>query len=63
MVFRPDAVRDWESQLTSLLTATLRKQPHNKARESWCVDETYVCVYDQWSDLSRAINWDGHLKG
>jgi transposase-like protein len=40
MVFRPDAVRDWENKLTPLLTAALRKQPHSKAREGWCVDET-----------------------
>lgn len=56
-----ETVRTWESQLTPLLSETLRKRRHGAVGQSWYVDETYVKVQGRWCYLYRAIDRDGHL--
>jgi putative transposase len=61
MVFTPEAVREWEAQLTPLLSATLRKQRRGRIGGSGYVDETYLKVKGRWTYLYRAIDRDGNL--
>jgi putative transposase len=60
-IFTHETVRTWESQLTPLLSETLRKRRHGAVGQSWYVDETYVKVQGRWCYLYRAIDRDGHL--
>jgi putative transposase len=57
--FTHKAVREWESKLAPLLSATLRKRRYGTAGTSWYVDETSVKVQGQWPYLYRAIDRDG----
>jgi putative transposase len=61
LIFTHEAVRDWETKLTPLLTEALRKKRLGAVRDSWYVDETYVRVQGQWQYLYRAIDQDGNL--
>ncbi len=61
IIFTHEAVRDWESKLSPLLSETLRKRRHSSVGTSWYVDETYVNVQGRWQYRYRAIDRDGHL--
>jgi putative transposase len=61
LIFKHEAVREWESKLAPLLGETLRKRRHGAMGPSWYVDETYVKVQRQWSYLYRAIDRNGTL--
>jgi putative transposase len=61
LVFTHEAVREWESKLTPLLSEALRKRRHGAVGKSWYADGTYVKIQGQWCDLYRAIDRDGHV--
>src|SRR5262245_57358985 len=44
LVFMHEAVREWESKLAPVLSATLRKHRRGKIGRSWYCDETYLKV-------------------
>jgi putative transposase len=60
-VFTYETVREWEAQLTPILTETLRKHRRGKIGRSWYVDETYLKVKGRWTYLYRAVDRDGNL--
>ena len=61
IVFRYEAVREWEAKLTSALAENLRRRRKGKAGCSWYVDETYLKVHGRWCYLYRAIDRSGAL--
>jgi putative transposase len=56
-----EAVREWETKLTPVLSETLRKQRRGKVGRSWYCDETYLKVKGRGVYLYRAIDRDGNL--
>ncbi len=61
LVFTPEAVREWEAQLTPLLSETLRKHQRGRIGASWYVDETLLKVKGRLVYLYRAIDRNGNL--
>ena len=61
VVFTHEAVREWETKLTPVLSETLRRQRRGKVGRSWYCDETYLKVKGRGVYLYRAIDRDGNL--
>src|SRR5436853_3105694 len=61
IVFRYEAVRDWEAKLTPTLAEELRRRRRGTVGRSWSVDETYLKVQGRWCYLYRAIDRNGTL--
>jgi transposase-like protein len=61
IVFRHEAVRDWDVKLTPALAEGLRRHRRHRIGPSWYSDETYIKVQGQWRYLYRAIDRDGAL--
>jgi transposase-like protein len=53
IVFRHEAVRDWEAKLTPALAEGLRRRQRGEAGRSWYVDETYIKVHGYGHYLYR----------
>jgi putative transposase len=61
VVFTHEAVREWETKRTPVLSETLRKQRRGKVGRSWYCDETYLKMKGCGVYLYRAIDRDGNL--
>src|SRR3977135_717443 len=55
LVFTHEAVREWEAQLTPLLSETLRKHRRGKIGCSWYGDEPFIKLKGRLVYLYRAI--------
>jgi transposase-like protein len=61
LVFTHEAVHEWETKLSPILSETLRKQRRGKVGHSWYCDETYLQVKGRRVYLYRAIDRHGNL--